>query len=87
VTAIVLGGIVDLSNRTTEAPTDPKILKKPTFTRSSSAPAELLRRRVHPYEFLSSTYVRETINLAKEVVVVVDHSKFGRIVLINMTNL
>ena len=86
-TAIVLGGIVDFSNRTTEDPTDPKISKKTTFTRSSSAPAELLRRRVYPHEFLSSTCVKETINLAKEVVVVVDHSKFGRIVLINMMDL
>ena len=36
------------------------------------------------YEFLSSTYVKEMVKLVKEVIVVADHSKFGRIVLTNM---
>ena len=85
-TVIVLCGIVDFSNRTIEGPTVPKSLDE-EFNPSKiiiGAGGITEEKGLTNYEFLSSTYVKEMVKLVNEVIVVADHSKFGRIVLTNM---
>jgi DeoR/GlpR family transcriptional regulator of sugar metabolism len=85
VTVIVLGGIVDFSNRTIEGPTVPKTLHEFNPSKIIIGAGGITEEKgLTNYEFLSSTYVKEMVKLVKDVIVVADHSKFGRIVLTNM---
>ena len=85
VTVIVLGGIVDFSNRTIEGPTVPKTLHEFNPSKIIIGAGGITEENgLTNYEFLSSTYVKEMVKLVNEVIVVADHSKFGGIVLTNM---
>jgi len=85
VNVIVLGGIVDYSNNCIEGPTVPKMLRE--FNPSKiilGAGGVTEEKGITNYEFLGSTYVSEIVHFCKEIIVVADHSKFGRNVLTNV---
>jgi len=85
VKVIVLGGIIDFANRTIEGPTVPKTLSEFNPSKIIIGAGGITEEKgLTNYEFLSSTYVKEMVTLVNEVIVVADHSKFGRIVLTNM---
>ena len=84
-TVIVLGGIVDFSYRTIEGPTVPKTLHEFNPSKIIIGAGGITEEKgLTNYEFLRSTDVKEMVKLVNEVIVVADHSKFGRIVLTNM---
>ncbi len=85
VTVIVLGGIVDFSNRTIEGPTVSKTLREFNPSKIIIGAGGITEEKgVTNYEFLSSTYVRDMVKWVNEVIIVADHSKFGRNVLTNI---
>lgn len=85
VTVIVLGGIVDFSNRTIEGPTVPKTLREFNPSKIIIGAGGITEDKgITNYEFLSSTYVKEMVKWVNEVIIVADHSKFGRAVLTNI---
>jgi DeoR/GlpR family transcriptional regulator of sugar metabolism len=85
VTTIVLGGIVDYSHRTIEGPTVPKTLYEFNPSKIIIGAGGITEEKgITNYEFLSSTYVKDMVQWVNEVIVVADHSKFGRNVLTNV---
>jgi len=82
VKVIVLGGIINYSNNCIEGPTVPRMLQK--FNNSKvilGAGGITEEKGITNYEFLGSTYVSEIVKLCSKIIVVADHSKFGRNVL------
>lgn len=82
---IVLGGVVDYSNNCIEGPTVPKMLDEFNPSKIILGVGGISEEKgVTNYEFLSSTYVKEIVKWIDEIIIVADHSKFGRNVLINI---
>jgi DeoR/GlpR family transcriptional regulator of sugar metabolism len=82
---IVLGGIIDYSNNCIEGPTVPKMLQEFNPSRIILGAGGITEEKgITNYEFLGSTYVSEIVKLSNDIIVVADHSKFGRNVLTNV---
>ncbi len=82
---IALGGIVDYSNNCIEGPTVPKMLKEFNPSKIIFGAGGITEEKgITNYEFLGGTYVSEIVKQFEEIIVVADHSKFGRNVLTNV---
>jgi DeoR family transcriptional regulator of aga operon len=85
VKVIVLGGIVDYSNNCIEGPTVLKMLREFNPSKVILGAGGITEEKgITNYEFLGATYISEIVDLYKEIIVVADHSKFGRNVLTNV---
>ena len=79
---IVLGGIIDYSNNCIEGPTVPGMLQEFNPSKIILGAGGITEEKgITNYEFLGSTYVSEIVKCCDELIVVADHSKFGRNVL------
>ena len=82
---IVLGGIINYSNNCIEGPTVPKMLQEFNPSKIILGAGGITEKNgITNYEFLGSTYVSEIVKLSNDIIVVADHSKFGRNVLTNV---
>ena len=82
---IVLGGIIDYSNNCIEGPTVPGMLQEFNPSKIILGAGGITEEKgITNYEFLGSTYVSEIVKCCDEIIVVADHSKFGRNVLTNV---
>jgi DeoR/GlpR family transcriptional regulator of sugar metabolism len=82
---IVLGGIIDYSNNCIEGPTVPGMLQEFNPSKVILGAGGITEEKgITNYEFLGSTYVSEIVKCCDEIIVVADHSKFGRNVLTNV---
>ena len=82
---IALGGIVDYSNNCIEGPTVLKMLKEFNPSKVILGAGGITEEKgITNYEFLGGTYVSEIVKQFNKIIVVADHSKFGRNVLTNV---
>ena len=88
VKVILLGGIVDYSNNTVTGPTVPKMLDEFNPSKIIIGAGGITEEKgITNYDFLSSAYYSELIKGVDKIIVVADHSKFGRNVLTSVIHL
>ena len=82
---IALGGIIDYSNNCIEGPTVPNMLKEFNPSKVILGAGGITEEKgVTNYEFLNTTYVAEIVDLCEQTIIVADHSKFDKNVLIKV---
>ena len=88
VRTILLGGIVDFANNTVVGPTVSKMLLEFNPSKIITGAGGISRTKgITSYDIMNSEYFINMVELAREVIVVVDHSKFDREVLTKVLSL
>lgn len=85
VKVIVLGGAIDYSNNCIEGPTVARMLKEFNPSKTILGAGGITEEKgVTNYFFLGGTFVSDIVALCEEIIIVADHSKFGRNALTNV---